>query len=361
MDTTILIISCIDGTLVIDGEEKGKLSADDAYPMKIGFGDHYLQLKTVAKKYNQTLRIDRALKSNIIRLGCEEINMDAVKLMEKKLTIVGLINPQVEKTIFGLDAGDELLATCIVLSKKGTVNISVTRQDNGAEIYRKESFNTLERERIPISQKGIYVVTLSTNALISCDAKIILERIPSVGGDPTFKTGVGYVYDTSFVEVMNTQARVFSIMSGHNNRTTVKINLPVETSYWTFWIGVGQESREHFKKFVTDLSDSRKFLTTNPLVLFGMKLIPSLPVINMTSTVSYRFTDTRNAQLFSSKLAASFYDFKYAGNISGDYALITNRGTDVTLCLENSSTWIGQDVDIKVVAFIIKKRLAIDK
>lgn len=360
-DTSILIIPCQPGTLVIDGVEKGVLTADDAHPEKISFGDHYLQLKTPAKKYNLTLRIDRNLSSNIVRLGCEEKLTGTIKLMEKKMTIVGLISPQTEKNTFGLDAGDELLITCSVLNKNGTVNISVTRQDNGAEIYRKESFNALDHERVPISQKGIYVVALSTNALLGRDANLVLERLPSKSGDANFKTGVGYVYDTSFVEVMSTTSRVFSTLSGHSNRTIVKVNLPAETSYWTFWIGVGQQSREQFKKFVTDLSGVGKLVSSNPLVLYGMKLIPDLPILNMTSTVSYRFTNTQNAQLFSGGQAARFYDFKYAGNISADYALINQANTDLTLCLENSSTMVGQDVDIKVVAFIIKKRLAIDK
>lgn len=360
-DTSVLIIPCQSGILIIDGVEKGILTADDAHPEKISFGDHYLQLKTPAKKYNLILKVDRNLSSNIVRLGCEEKLAGAIKLVEKKMTIIGLISPQTEKNTFGLDAGDELLITCNVLNKSGTVNISVTRLDNGAEIYRKESFNSLDHERVPISQKGIYVVSLSTNALLGRDANLILERLPSKSGNANFKTGVNYVYDTSFVEVMNTTSRVFSMLSGHSNRTIVKINLPAETSYWTFWIGVGQQSREQFKRFTTELGEMGKLVSLNPLVLFGLKLIPSLPILNVTSTVSYRFANTQNAKLFQAEQAARFYDFKYAGNISAEYALINQVNTDLTLCLENSSSMVGQDVDIKVVAFIIKKRLAIDK
>lgn len=362
-DTTILLIPCQSGTLVIDGIDKGSVTADDAHPEKISFGDHYIQLKNDTKKFNLTLKVEHGMSTNLVRLGCEEKpGSQTIKLLEKKMTILGLVKPQTEKNTFGLDAGDELLITCNVLNKNGTVNLSVTRLDNGAEIYRKESVNSLDHERIPITQKGIYTVSLTTNALLSRDANLLLERAPGKNSNADFKTGVGYVSDTTWTEVMNTTTRVFSLTSGHTPRTAVKINLPPGTTYWTFWIGVGQESREQFKRLASSVTDALSDMNgKNPLVAIGLKVFPNLPVFNMTSTVSYHFTSGQDAAAFVAGNAYNYYNFKFAENISAEYGLLTNTGTDVTLCLDNKSAMVGQDVDIKVVAFAVKKRLAIDK
>jgi|GEM_PF-1142032 len=356
-DTTLLIVPCASGNLFIDGVDKGAVTAEDAHPHKLLFGDHYLQLRVAEKKYNLTLKLDRALSSNIIRLGCEEKNNAAIRLMDKKMTIVGLINPQTEKNMFTLDAGDELVVTCNVLNKNGTVNLSVTRQETGGEIYRKESVNRLDHEKISIPQRGIYIVTLTTNAFLAREAAVMLERIPGKKSNVDFSTSVGYVTDTAVVEVMNTTTRVFSITSGHTPRTAVKINLPPGTTYWTYWIGVGQQSREQFKQFATSMASGLQAVSSNPLVLFGKNLIGTLPMLNMTSTISYRFASGQESAAFVAGNPFRYYQFKFAGNISTDYSLVSNTGTDVTLCLDNKSAMVGQDVDIKVVAFIVTSKL----
>jgi hypothetical protein len=115
------------------------------------------------------------------------------------------------------------------------------------------------------------------------------------------------------------------------------------------------------KSFASTLSSAGPLLSTNPLVLFGMKLIPSLPMLNSTSTVNYQFMDTRNSQAFVNGLAYSFYTFKHAKNISTDYSLINGKLPDLVLSMENESTFTGQDVEVRVVAFIITSKYVLDE
>lgn len=115
------------------------------------------------------------------------------------------------------------------------------------------------------------------------------------------------------------------------------------------------------KNFVTQLSSERKFFSADPLVLLGMKLLPSLPFVNMPSTCSYRFTSTADAQKFTANQPYAYYTFKYADNISSDYSIIGSNPQDLALCLENKSSVVGEDAEIRVVAFIVKTKLAVQE
>ncbi|MEO8173993.1 MAG: hypothetical protein ABI581_12950, partial [Sediminibacterium sp.] len=232
--------------------------------------------------------------------------------------------------------------------------------ETGVELCKKDAFPVLENERVRIPQKGIYVVTLSTNALLGREAQITLERVPSKSSDTEFKTTVGWVSDTSFVELQTTTTRVYSTTNLRPPRTTVRVNLPLNTSYWTYWIGVDQAAKQQMQSFANTLSSVGK-ISNSPLVQLGFGLIKEIPMLNMTSTISYRFADAVNSQLFAAGQRYMSYNFKYAENVSSDYALLRNTPTDVTFCLENQSMSYGHDVEIRVVAFIIKRRLAIEK
>lgn len=360
-DTTILIIPCKTGELIIDGLSKGRIEADDVHREQIVFGEHYIQLKTEDIKFNSTIKIDNNLASNIIKLGCEVKNVSSIRLTDKNLSLSGSLANGKEDNYFGLDEGDALDIQCSVLNKKGTANISIVQYENGMEIYKKRSFTTIQNETVRIPKRGIYKVILTTDALFGKDARLIVERIPSANSSPDFKTTVHFVFDTIATEVINTTNRVYSTTNlDHSNKTPIRINLPAGTNYWAYWIGVGQESKEKMKRFISSLSSAGGLMSTNPLFLFGMKLIPSLPMLNVTSTINYRFMDAYNTQLFQNGYPFSYFKFKYANNISTDYSLISEVPRDLTLCLWNESTMTGHDVEVRVMAFSVRSRLEMD-
>ncbi len=258
-DTTILFVPCKTGTLLIDGIEKGTIDADDVHREKLSAGEHYIQLKTATKKYNTTIKLP-GIPSGIVKIGCEESGPAAarIKILDKKLTLVGIVNQTLEKNTIGLDAGDELIINCHLTNNKGTANISITRQETGVEIYKKDAFPALDDERLRIPQKGIYVVTLSSNALLGREAQIVLERQPASSSDPNFKTTVNWVMDTSFVELQTTHTRVYSTTNGRTPRTVVSVPLPPNTTYWTYWIGVDQTATQQLQDFANTLSSAGK-------------------------------------------------------------------------------------------------------
>ncbi len=357
-ETSIIIVPCQSGTLLLDGTVIGEVEANDAKKCNVSFGEHYLQLKTASDKYNLTLNIDQNFKS-LVKIGCEAASIQdkSVRLIEKDIALRGALSSDVDQNMVALDAGDELIVNCSVLNKKGNATIMITDYNTKQDIFKKEQFSALENARVKIPAKGIYYYTLYTDALFGKDAKLVIDRIPSPGSRPGFNTNVKVVYDTTATEVLNTIIRVYSTTNiDHSNKSLLKINLPANTAYWTYWIGVGQQAQENMKTLISSISAAGSFFSLNPLILFGMKLLPGLPVVNAPSAVSYRFLNTVNGQLFAADRPYSYYTFKYANNITTDFSLIKGHLPDLALALNNESSLNGENVEIRVVAFSISRR-----
>lgn len=356
-----VIVSCQAGELVIDGVSVGNINADDASRQNLNIGEHYIQVKSSNGNESQTIDIDENFKS-IIKIGCVKKSVNnGVSLINKTLSLEGLLSAETENNMFGLQQGDKLIINTAILNKKGNATLLITDVTRGNEIYRRESFSELTNEVVNIPSKSIYNITLYTDALFGKQASLSVNRIAAPGSSPNSGTAIKRVYDTTNLEVLNTTARVFSSMNlDHKNITPITINLPANTKYWTYWIGVGQEGKENMKNFIEDLSPAVKLFSFNPLVLFGMKLIPSLPAFNSTAVVDYKFMDSENARLCVAKQAYSYYLFKHADNISSDYSLIKTRTPDLVLTMTNNSTMTGQDVNVRVVAFVVKDRLVME-
>lgn len=357
-----LIIPCKDGVLFIDGVSKGFIEANDVNRQAISTGEHYLQLKTNSDKINLTLTINDSTK-NIIKIGCEMITAgQAQRLIKKQVSLSGALSSDTEQNIFGLDKDDEIIINCSILNKKGTATIFISDIEKGNEIYRKQDFKILENETIKIPTRGIYKIALYTDALFGKEANLTIDRIPSKNSSSKFNTSPKIVYDTVFSDVLKTVSRVYSMGNlDHLNKTILSINLPANTTYWTYWIGVDQEAQDGMKNFIEDLAPFASMFSANPLVLYGMKLIPSLPMMNTTATVNYKFMDLQNAKACANGLAYSYYKFKNANNVSTDYSIVQGNYSDIVLVMENQSALTGHNVEIRVVAFIVKPKFKLDE
>lgn len=363
LDKDVLIVSCRTGTLLIDGIEIGKIEAEDVTRQKLSYGEHYLQVRVENEKINMTLVVDSSLKS-IVKVGCgnaEQSSSKAIRVLNKRVNLTGLIVNEAEENLIAFDKGDEIVINFSILNKKGTGSVLLKNYETGTELYKKESVSSITDGRIKIPMKGVYQLSMSTDALFGKDAEIFLDRIPGPASSVDFNTTPKKVYDTISTEVLNTKVRVYSTTNINNsNRTILTINLPKNTNYWVYWVGVGQESMQKMREFASSISNIGSTFTANPLVKFGLKLIPSLPMFNSSATVDYRFLDNANSQLFMNKQGYRQYTFRNATNITTDYALINGNISDLVLAFNNDHISIGNDVEVKVVAFSVRSRIVID-
>jgi hypothetical protein len=280
----------------------------------------------------------------------------AIRLIDKQLTLSGMFSDETTQSFIGLEAGDKIILNCYRLSKKGNASISIKDFSRENEIYKREGFDSIRNETIRIAAKGIYIVSLKTGSLLDKDVRLAIDRIPSPDADLANKTAAKPLYDTSSVEVLNTTVRAYSKNSPQSNNTVLKINLPPNTTYWIYWIGAGKAAVEKMKAFVASCSTIGTLFPSNPLVLYGMKIIPVLPMTSSSASISYHFMDTRNTTPFTSKQQFSSYMFKSAEKITTEYSSIHNNQPDLNLGITNESSGTAQDVEVRVVAFIVKPK-----
>ena len=120
---SVVIVVCKSGTLILDGTIIGTVDANDATKQTISFGEHYLQLKTVAEKFNQTLNIDQNTKG-IIKIGCDpEVKAEGIRLINKEVALSGALTYNPDQNVFGFDADDVVNLNCTILNKKGKKRI----------------------------------------------------------------------------------------------------------------------------------------------------------------------------------------------------------------------------------------------
>jgi hypothetical protein len=354
----IIIVACAKGSLIIDGTTVATVDAEDASRQTLSYGEHYIQLKNDKEKYSLTVTIDDNTKG-VLKIGCKtEAPANSKRIIDKEVSLSGALGSTVEENVFALDFEDEIVINCDILNKKGNATLFIRDYETGREIYRKDRFELITNEKLKIPSKGIYYFSLFTEALFGKTAKITIDRIPSPNSKPEFKTSVIVKRDTASTEVLNTTTRVFSSTNlNHSNRTTIKINLPTNTTYWTYWIGVGEEAKEKMDNFTATLiGGAARLLSANPLVLFGMKVIPALPSLNVPSTINYKFVSSKDAQLFLQNQPYSYYTFKFADNIATDYAIIKSNAPDLVLAMNNTSAMDGHNVNVRVVAFSVTSK-----
>jgi hypothetical protein len=356
-----IIIACQSGELYIDGTLVATIEADDARKEILSPGEHYVQLKTAVGRINLTIKVDTN-RNEIIRLGCKEalVSESSIKLVEKKLYLTGLLAPAADDNLIGLDGEDQLLVTCSVLDKKGTVNIIISNLYTGQEIFRRQSFDEIQNERVRIPSKGIYKVQFSTSAIVGKNVQFALHRIAGPNSQSDFKTTVSLKADTAFHEVLSTNARVYSQTNSRPNKTAVRINLPANTTYWAYWIGVGQKDKAEMKNLCDRLSSAGGLISANPVVLLGLKILPNLPIMNSTETVTYKYMSSQNSAAFVGGLGYQYYSFKFGDNVSSDYAVVSDVPQDLVIAMENKNIATGFDVDIKVVAFVVTQKWVMD-
>jgi hypothetical protein len=174
---------------------------------------------------------------------------------------------------YTFDEGDEISFYFDIINKNGTVNIAVYSYPDKGLIYSKEKVETIAGEKIMIPKRGVYCFVFSTNHVINRAAHFVVSRKPISNANKNFRTAVRIKYDTTYQEILNNQVRVYSMGNlSHPNRSIVRINFPPKTTYWVYWIGVGQESMTRMKDLTSKLGKGAAKLAIDPIAALGLGL-----------------------------------------------------------------------------------------
>lgn len=234
--------------------------------------------------------------------------------------------------------------------------------------FQASDVEIVENKRIVVPRINIYYFKIKNKAVFKTQTyNLQIRRIPSDEKFVMFNTSAEWdtIYDTTYVaavesvlikidtiveDIIKTVPKLGSQMTG-NTRTYITITLPTGTSYWAYWIGVGQEAAAGLEQVGKSLPESAALLgLTNPVALFAVGLLPQLFSLSQGQDIYYCFiADNTNLQLFMA--GQSYYVIKQ-GKVITDYAKMEQpkQGT-FFLGLSNAhSDFTSKIVNVNIVA-----------
>jgi hypothetical protein len=354
-----------DSKIFVDGFEHSTIKANEALKLTLDEGEHIIQAKNEKETLSKTISCTDS-KQKVLTFEFGQIepaptvsNTELITVTKSEIQLPGSLTTKTPYTnkFYAFEKGDEISFDIKVLNKKGTLNIYFYSYPDNSLVFSKQSEQEVTNEKIIIPKRGVYRFAFATNHVFDRSAYFAVYRKPASDDAISFKTSVKIQYDTSYQEVLNSQVRVYSRRNMYNSNTTiVKVPLPENTTYWVYWIGVGQESMDKMKEFSAKLSKGAAGLAANPIYALGLGLISALPMFNSTATINYRFMDNINANNFNTNIPYSCYTFKEGNNITTDYTVTQLAPKEVNLCLWNTNAYLGHDVKIQVGAFTVRQK-----
>jgi hypothetical protein len=234
--------------------------------------------------------------------------------------------------------------------------------------FQASDIEIVEHKKIVVPRSNIYSFKIKNKALFKTQTYAVqIQRIPASEEYVMFNTSAEWdtIFDTTYVavkesvlvrvdtiaeDIVKTEQKIGSQLTG-NTRTYLTVTLPAGTSYWAYWIGVGQEAAAGMQQMSQSLPEGAAMLgIANPVALFAIGILPQLYSLNQGHDIYYCFiTDNTNLQQFMA--GQSFYGLR-GGTVITDYAKMQQptQGT-FYLGLSNAhSDFTSKIVNINIVA-----------
>ena len=299
---------------------------------------------------------------------------------------------QTQDVYYSFDAGDEIVFNFQM--KKGKHFKSVEIASSSNVIFTEFKAKKITDKKIIVREKGVYGFRFYSSSLTDRVANVRIQRIPASINNINFNTAwkwktkrdtvyityqkdslVGYKmipYQETIKELIDTKKeevllirksqRVHSLYNENNNKTYLRVDLPTLENIalkkerilaWAYWIGVGQEGKEAYKKNVESFSKIiGKAVSTyyqTPLAGFAVGAVTELILPKVGEDVAYCFlNDFENVQVFLNGQQYYLFD---SGKGKAAYGRNDTKvvGT-FYIGLHNDNLTRGIDVDVNVVA-----------
>ncbi len=306
-----------------------------------------------------------------------------IVLIDKDVVVASLVSNKNDirhdqGTVLKFRKGDTLNITFTPREQKGTFNFEMLEYENGATLFSRMSVREVNEDYVFSADKVIWL-RYSTNFILPRAARLLLRskhnRFLGTGYSHVVQwiersdtswievdESVSVKRDTSYSLLIDKVIKVHSEMNPNGPRTYIPVTFPINTDYWVYWIGVGQESADLFKRFSGSLSNGLSQFAPNPLVAFGLRLIPELPIMNVGNRVDFYLTDLNNAVLFSQGVQFSHFAAVSTQRMVTGYRLVDHSqfsvqgGSTYAFCFYNPSAINGTDVTVKAYAFTITEK-----
>jgi len=241
-------------------------------------------------------------------------------------------------------------------------------------VFSSYGIKAVENKVIIAEKKGVYLFSFrNSSAIHSKIYKFTLYRIPTKEEFVDFDVSVKWdtLYDTTYVpvresilvrvdtipeEILNVQQKIAA-----GARSYIKVTLPSNTSYWVYWIGVGQEAVDGLHQMASQLPQKATILgISDPVTAFALGFLSQLFTLSKGLDITYYFIkDYENLNNFLSD--EEFYFFKKGERVVTDYAKmeIPTKGSFYIGLSNSYSLFTPKIVTIKVVAVKISPKYEI--
>ncbi|SDW75035.1 hypothetical protein SAMN05444411_102100 [Lutibacter oricola] len=315
---------------------------------------------------------------------------------------ISLNRNQTEELYFSFAKGDIIEFSFNMVKGKSLKNVEIFSLPNH-KLFSEFKAKSIQKKQFHVNSKGLYLFRFKNTALTKRVCKIIIKRTPKNEETKNFNTNwkwktvndtiytpykfdsiIGYkttdytknrkLINTETIEevLIDKNQRIHSYYNGNSNKTYFKVSLPTlittptkeeKTIAWAYWIGVGNEAQEAYKKDIKTIGDIAKELSTKyktPITELAIGSITQLFIPKKGDDVSYNFLPTlKDAKLFKNGELFETFD-------SGKGIVAYGKNEDKTtgtfyLGLHNDNQIQEIDVSIKIVAIKKVEHFKIDK
>ena len=303
-----------------------------------------------------------------------------------------------EELFYGFAEGDQIVFNFEELKGKELKELEIIELPSSSK-YMDYKTTKIVDKKINVNKKAVYQFKFSNSALAGRICKVKIQRIPKSSEFVSFNTDWKWktLYDTTYVpytqdsivgydtlrykekvkELVKTEQkeelifdkpqRVNSGTNANGPKSWLFFTLPknenttyktTEVISWAYWVGVGDEANQSWKKNITTVSNLAKgaaTVFTSPLGALAIGAVSDLMIPTIGEDVSYSITDAANKDLFMANIQYTIFD---KGKGVAGYRKFTNKnlcqGT-YFVCLYNDNDFQGIDATVKVIAIVETK------
>lgn len=336
------------------------------------------------------MRIYKFIFSLLFLTGFNAICQERIPVTE---TTLSLSFDQTADFFYSFAAGDEIIFNLTMVQGKHIKAVEIIELPNNV-VFSSFKATTIKDKIITVKNKGMYAFRFYSSSLTNRVCRYRIDRIPKNIATKNFNTNwkwstvrdtihtpyqedslIGYKtikYQETVKELKKEELKEITILektvtvhSYYNeniSRTFIKVDLPIinNTSLkeenilaWSYWIGVGQESREAYKNNLVSFSNTvGKVASTyyqSPLAGVALGEITNLIMPQTGEDVQYYLIpDYENAQKFYNNQSFLQYENNKGRAVYGRNDRL-KEGT-FYLGLFNDNRLRGIEVDVKIMA-----------
>lgn len=307
-------------------------------------------------------------------------------------TTLPLAFDQTAEVYYSFAAGDEIVFNMEMVQGKHVRTVEIIELPNNL-VFSAFKADVIGEKRIRVRKKGLYLFRFYSSSLTNRVCRYKIDRIPSSPETRNFNTDwkwetirdtvytpyqqdslVGYKtlkYQETERELRTTKAEeimlfektqtVHSYYNENVSRTYLKVDMPViyntplreeSIKVWSYWIGVGQESREAYQKNLVSFSNTLEEVANvyyqNPLAAYAVGAISNLLLPQTGEDVEYYFiSDYENVTQFLNRQQFLQFDMGKGRAAYGRNDRL-KEGT-FYIGLANDNDWRGIEVDVKIM------------